>query len=69
MVIIYMYFLPDCREKQYCWVVMHSEFPRQIIIFSINANKCEVMYCTEVPGNCEIDVGDAMAEGAIWRMV
>lgn len=60
---------PDSWEEQNSGIVVHSEFPWQIIVLTINACEYEVPDGTEVSCYSEEDVRNTMAERAVWRMV
>jgi hypothetical protein len=61
--------IPVSWEEQNSGVMMHSEFPWQIIVLAINACEYEVPDGTEVSCYSEVDVRNMMAERAVWRMV
>jgi hypothetical protein len=61
--------IPVSWEEQNSGIVVHSEFPWQIIVLTINACEYEVPDGTEVSCYSEEDVRNTMAERAVWRMV
>lgn len=63
------YNIPVSWEEKNSGIMVHSELPWQIIVFTINAREYDVLDGTEVSCYCEVDVGNDVAESAIWGMV
>ena len=57
------------REEQNSGIVVHSEFPWQVVVLAINACEYEVPDGTEVSCYSEVDVRNTMAVRAVRRMV
>jgi len=56
-------------EEQNSGIVVHSEFPWQVIVLAINACEYEVPDGTEVSCDSEVDVRNTMAVRAVRGMV
>ena len=61
--------IPLSREEQNSGIVVHSEFPWQVIVLTINACEYEVPDSMEVSCYSEVDVRNTMAVRAVWGMV
>ena len=57
------------REEQNSGIVVHSEFPWQVVVLAINACEYEVPDGTEVSRYSEVDVRNTMAVRAVRGMV
>ena len=57
------------REEQNSGIVVHSEFPWQVVVLAINACEYEVPDSTEVSRYSEVDVRNTMAVCAVRGMV
>jgi len=61
--------IPVRREVQNSGVVVHSEFPWQVVVLAIDACEYEVPDGTEVSRYSEVDVRNTMAVRAVRGMV
>lgn len=57
------------REEQNSGIVVHSEFPWQVVVLAVNACEYEVPDGTEVSCYSEVDVRNTMAVCAVRGMV